>query len=100
MKLVYILVLLIFIKCILLYKLYHSLPVVELKRRARNKNKRAEALYKVANNEAGLDILLWAVGTTAAVTLFIWSARTAWWLAAAVILVSALLAIWLPALLI
>jgi CBS domain containing-hemolysin-like protein len=96
MKLVYILLLVGFIKIVLVYKMYNSLPVVELKRRARAKDKRSEALYKVANYEASLDVLLWVLGTAFGSTLFIWSARTAWWLAAIVIVLAALLVIWLP----
>jgi CBS domain containing-hemolysin-like protein len=96
MKLVYILLLAVFIKCVLLYKLYNSVPALELKRRARAKDKRAEALYKVANYEAGLDILLWLMGTAAGITLFIWSARTSWWLSAIIMLLTAWLVIWAP----
>lgn len=96
MKLVYILLVLVFVKCVLLYKLYNSVPVLELKRQARAKSKRAGALYKVAAYEAGLDVLLWVLGTASAVTLFIWSARTSWWLAALVIVLSAWLVIWAP----
>jgi CBS domain containing-hemolysin-like protein len=97
MKLVYILLAVIVIKCVLLYKLYNSVPALELKRLARAKNKRAESLYKVANYEAALDVLLWILGTASAVTLFIWSARTSWWLAAVVMVLTAWLVIWAPA---
>ena len=97
MKLVYILLALGLIKCILLYKLYNSVPALELKRQARAGNKRAADLYKVANYEAGLDLLLWLAGTAVAAVLFIWSARTSWWLAAIMVVVSAWLVIWAPA---
>jgi len=97
MKLVYILLALIFVKCILLYKLYNGISVLELKRQAREKNHRASSLYKAANYEASLDALLWILGAASGVTLFIWSARTSWWLAAIVMLVSAWLIIWAPA---
>jgi CBS domain containing-hemolysin-like protein len=97
MKLVYILLALVFVKVILLYKLYNSVPAVELKRLARAKNKRAEALYKVANYEAALDVLLWILGVASGAALFIWSARFSVYLAVGVIVVTAWLTIWAPA---
>lgn len=97
MKLVYILLALGLIKCILLYKLYNSVPTLELKRQAQAGNKRAAALYKVANYEAGLDLFLWLVGTALAAVLFIWSSRTDWWLAAIMVAITAWLVIWAPA---
>ena len=69
MKLVYILLALAVAKCILLYRLYNSLPALELKRRARGSDKRAAALYKVAAYEAALDVLLWLIGTASAAVL-------------------------------
>jgi CBS domain containing-hemolysin-like protein len=97
MKLVYILLALGLIKCILLYKLYNSVPALELKRQARAGNKRSASLYKAANYEAGLDLFLWLAGTAFAAVLFIWSARTNWWLAAIVVVAAAWLVIWAPA---
>ena len=97
MELVYILLALGFIKIVLLYKLYNSVSALELKHQARAKNKRAESLYKVANYEASLDALLWILGTATATVLFIWSARTAWWLAAVAVVAAAWLVIWAPA---
>jgi CBS domain containing-hemolysin-like protein len=98
MKLVYILLALGFLKCIWLYKLYNSVPALELKRQARSKNRRAEALYKVAAYESSLDVLLWLAGTAIGAALFIWSARTGPWPAAIVIVIAAWLIIWSPAL--
>lgn len=97
MKLVYVLLVIIFAKCILLYKMYNSVPVLELKRQAKAKNQRANSLYQAANYAASLDTLLWVIGAVAGITLFIWSTRTGPWLASAVMLVSALLIIWAPA---
>ncbi|MBX4201819.1 CBS domain-containing protein [Candidatus Saccharibacteria bacterium] len=77
--------------------MYNSVPILELKRQARAKNHRAEALYKAANYGASLDALLWIIGTAVGITLFIWSARTGPWLAGAVMLASAWLIIWMPA---
>jgi CBS domain containing-hemolysin-like protein len=97
MKLVFVLLVLVFLKSVLIYKLYNSVPVLELKRLARAKDKRAMALYKVANYEAGLDVLLWIIGTASGAGVIIWASRTSWWLGAIAIVLAAILAIWLPA---
>lgn len=99
MKVLYILLALTVIKCVLLYKVFHSLPALELKRRARTGDKRAGALHRVAAYGQSLDVLLWLIGTTAGLVLFIWSARTSWWLAAVAIIITAWLMTWarLPA---
>jgi CBS domain containing-hemolysin-like protein len=97
MKIVYVLLALGLLKIILIYKLYNSVPALELKRLAKAGDKRATALYKVANYEAALDVFLWVLGTAAGAGLFIWSARTSWWLASVVLVASAYLIIWLPA---
>jgi magnesium and cobalt exporter, CNNM family len=94
MKLVYLLLVLAFIKCVLLYKVYHSMPVVEFKRRAQAKDHRAARLYKVAAYEASLDVLVWIFGTASVAALLIWSARTSWWLGAIVATVAAWLVVW------
>lgn len=97
MKFVYVLLALVFLKAVLLYKLYNSISALELKRLAKAGDKRAGQLYKVANYEAGLDVLLWILGTASGAGLFIWSARTNWLLAAAVLVAAAFIIIWLPA---
>jgi metal transporter CNNM len=94
MKLVYVLLALAVIKCIVVYKVYHSIPALELKRRARSGDKRANRLYKVAAYGASLEVLLWIIGTISASTLFIWSAVTSWWLAAIAMAVTAWLLVW------
>lgn len=94
MKIVYALLALAVVKCIVLYKTYHSAPAAELKRRAKANDKRASKLYRVAAYGKSLDVLLWLVGTTAAAVLIIWSARTNWWLAAIVMSATAWLAVW------
>ncbi|HET7827748.1 MAG TPA: CBS domain-containing protein [Candidatus Saccharimonadales bacterium] len=97
MKIVYALLALGLLKCILLYKLYNSVPAVELKRLARDKNRRAASLYKAANYEAALFGLLWMAGTACAAGLLIWSARTNWWLAVIISVITAYLVVCLPA---
>ena len=94
MKYLYVLLALFFAEIILLYKVYHSIPVQELKRRARAKDKKAASLYRVAAHGATLEVLLWLMGTAAGATLFIWSARTKWWLAAIVAVITAWLVAW------
>lgn len=99
MKILYVLLALIVLKCILLYKVFHSIPSLELKRRARSGDKQASALHRVAAYGQSLDVLLWLIGTAASLTLFIWSARTNWWLAALAVAATAWLMVWarLPA---
>lgn len=94
MKFVYALLLLGVIKCIILYKVFYSIPALELKRRAKSKDRRASALHKAAAYEKSLTVLLWLFGTAMSVMLFIWSARTSWWLAAIVLVLIAWLVVW------
>ena len=91
MKFVFILLELAFIKCVLLYKVYGSLPTLELKRRARAKDKRSIALYKVAAYKDTLDVTVWLIEAATGITIFIWAARTDWWLALIVILAADIL---------
>jgi CBS domain containing-hemolysin-like protein len=94
MKILYVLLALTVIKCILLYKVFHSIPALELKRRARTADKRAAALHRVAAYGHSLDVLLWLIGTAAGLVLFVWSARTSWWLAAIAVAITAWLMTW------
>jgi CBS domain containing-hemolysin-like protein len=97
MKIAYALLMLIFFKVILLYKIYNSVPVLELKRLAKQKNQRAASLYKVAGYQAALDAFLWILGTISGAILLVWSARTSVWLASAIFIAAAYLIIWAPA---
>jgi len=94
MKLVYILLILALARNILLYKTIRSIPVIELKRRARQGDKKAGALYKVANYDQAFDLRQWLFCAAVGTVLVIWSARTDWWLAAVVITVTAWLMVW------
>ncbi len=82
------------LRWIVIYKVYHSIPLHELKRRARSGDRRANKLYKVAAYGPTLDLLLWKIGTAVAAVLVIWSARTNWWLAAAAIILISWLLVW------
>jgi len=94
MKFVYVLLALGVLKCIVLYKVYRSVPALEIKRRAKTTDKRAAALHKVSAYGKSVDVLLWLVGTACFIVLAIWSARTNWWLAAIVMVVTAWLMVW------
>lgn len=85
------------IRSILLYKTYHSVPLLELKRRARQHDKRAGALYKIAGYGPVLDLRQWLFATAVGTVLLVWSARTNWWLAAAVSVIIAWLIVWVRA---
>lgn len=94
MKFVYVLLLLGVIKCIIIYKVFHSIPALELKRRAKSKDRRASVLHKVAAYGKSLNVLLWLTGTAMTAVLVIWSTRTNWRLAAIVMTVIAWLVVW------
>lgn len=94
MKFVYLLVALAFLKCVIVYKVLHSVPLVELKRRARSGDRRSQALYKISAYGRSLDVLLWLAGTVSAAVLAVWSARTSWWLAAIATALVSWLAVW------
>jgi CBS domain containing-hemolysin-like protein len=94
MKFVYALLALGVLKCIILFKVYRSIPALELKRRAKTADRRAAALHRVSAYGKSVDVLLWLVGTACFIPLVIWSARTDWRLAAAMMLVSAWLMVW------
>lgn len=93
MKIVYVLLSLALIRGILLYKTYRSIPILELKRRARQHDKKAVALYKVASYGPELYLRQWLFCTAVGSVLVIWSARTNWWLAAIVLVITSWLAV-------
>ena len=92
----FVLLVLIFLKVVFLKRVYHRLPVTELKRRARGGDKDAAAIYKVVAAGAALDLLLLIFGVGSGLALIIWSARYAWWLAAAFVLLGSWLLLWSP----
>lgn len=96
MKLLFIVLALYSLGLIVLYKVYHSIPLAELKRRARSKDGKFSALYKTVSYGASLDVLIWLLDTAGLAALFIWSARTNWWLAAVFVVLAAWLAAWSP----
>jgi CBS domain containing-hemolysin-like protein len=96
MKLLFILALLIFIKCVLTYRVYELLPLKELKRRARSKDRKAAAIYKVATYQGGIQIVTWFLGTISAITLILITASAGWLLSVIILVFIAWLLIWAP----
>ena len=94
MKFVYLVLALGVIKCIVIYKVYHSIPALEIKRRARAADKRSAKLHKVAAYGKSVDVLLWLAGTACFIVLATWSARTNWWLGLVVMVLTAWLIVW------
>lgn len=95
MKVAFIILLTLFVKSVLLYRIYRLVPVMELKRRARS-DKSAAAIYKVAATGSSLDAFLWLIGTSAAAGVLIMAALTEWWLAAILIVLMSWLIIFGP----
>jgi len=94
MKFIYALLVLGLLKLIMMYKVYRSVPAMELKRRARAADSRSAKLHKVTAYGKLVYVHLWFWGTAGFVTLAVWSARTDWWLAAAVIAIASWLVVW------
>jgi len=81
-----ILLIVIFLKSILLYKTSKSLPLAELRRRARASNdKRTQALYKLLAFQTSLKTIILLLGAASGTVLFLLAARVSGWLAAALI---------------
>lgn len=86
----------ILVKCVLLYKLYQVLPPKELKRRARGKDAKAAAIYKVAAYRGMFEIVVWILGTASAITIVLIAANASWVLAVIVMAFVAWLLVWAP----
>ena len=77
-----VLLVLAFCNAVVIERVYRSLPLVELRRRARaGQDKRAAGLYKMMAYGPSLQLLLWLKGSLSAIVLIIWASRTSWWLA-------------------
>ncbi|MEK7561552.1 MAG: CBS domain-containing protein [Patescibacteria group bacterium] len=82
------LLILVFLKCLLLYKTSKTLPLNELRRRGRaNIDKRSQALYKLLAFQTSLQIIILILGATSAAVLLLLLAQISGWLATAFILV-------------
>lgn len=82
------LLVLVFLKCLLLYKTSRALPLRELRRRARaSTDKRTGALYKLLAFQTSLQIIIWLLGTVSFVILILLAAKVSGWLSAALVLV-------------
>lgn len=92
----FVLLVAIYVKVILLYRVYHLLPLVELKRRAREHSKNALSIYHIASQGLALDAFLFLLGAASSSVVVIWSVRFNWWAGALAILVGAWLLFFLP----
>lgn len=86
MKVIFFSVLALFVLSVVSYRIYHLLPLVELKRRARAGDKKDKEIYKVVALDGAVDVLFWLVGASSGIFLVIVASRYAWWLAAALII--------------
>jgi len=82
------LLVLVFLKCLLLYKISRALPLHELRRRGRaSADKRIGALYKLLSFRASLQIIILLAGAASGTALFLLAAQVSGWLTAALIVV-------------
>ncbi|MBI2589114.1 CBS domain-containing protein [Candidatus Saccharibacteria bacterium] len=75
-------------KCILLFKVSKTIPLAELRRRARSGNRHTQALYKLLAFQTSLKIIILVLGTTSAAVLLLLAASISGWLVAVFILVT------------
>lgn len=86
MVLAILLLALVFLVCLLLYKISKALPIAELRRRARaTGNKHTQVLYKLLAFQTSLKIIILLLGVTSGAALFLLLARISGWLGAAFI---------------
>lgn len=95
MKLMFLLAVIAFLKSVFAYKVYHAVPPHELRRRARAKDARAAAIYRLRAYGQTMDLLIYLFGAASAVVLVIWTARVNWWSSVITMLVMAGLSVWL-----
>lgn len=82
------LLVLIFLKCLLLYKISRVLPLPELRRRARaSTDKRTGALYKLLAFQTSLKIIILLLGASSGAVLLLLAAQVSGWLSAAFVLI-------------
>jgi len=87
---------LVFLMALVLERVYHLLPVEELKRRARDHRPHTAEIYKVVAHLRETDVLLGLLGSLGAAGILIMSVRTAWWAGLLAVLVLAWLIFWSP----
>ena len=90
--------LVVFLTSALLDRAYRTLPLKELRRRARTgRDKQAVALYKMAAYGPALEVFLWLVAILSAAKLFLIFADWKWWLGVVAGLIMAWLGlVWKP----
>lgn len=93
---VYLLLVFLYVRAVTSYRVFHLLPLQELKRRARAGDRTANDIYKMASFGDALDLFVFVVGAASGITTMVWATRTAWWAGAAAMLAEAWLIFWLP----
>src|SRR3989344_8020347 len=84
-----ILLVVIFLKCLLLYKTSKALSLTELRRRARSSdNKHTQALYKLLAFRSSLKFFILVIGVSSAAVLLLLAASISGWLVAVFILIT------------
>lgn len=88
-SLAFIILALLFLTVVLLSRAYRTLPLRELRRRARSgHDKPAAAIYKVAAYGESFELFAWLVGSLSASALILMAANISWWLAGGLILLA------------
>ncbi len=87
---------LVFLIAVGLYRVYHLVPLSELKRRARTGSRPGAAIYKTVAQGTLTDVLLWLAGTVSLIALTKLAAGYSWWLLGLVILAAAWLTVFAP----
>lgn len=82
------LLVLVFLLCLVLYKITKALPIAELRRRARATNdKHTQVLHKLLAFQTSLKIVILLLGVASGTVIFLLASRVSGWLAAAFILI-------------
>ena len=96
MMLVFVIVVLAFIKSVVAHKTFRALPIAELRRRARGKDPQSAAIYRVAAYGSTFDLFIWLMGGASAAILILWTSRNSWWLGVIAMVMIAGIVFWLP----
>lgn len=96
MKIVFLVLAIVFLSAAGLARVYHRLPLAELKRRARNREAGTHTLYHAAAAGQSLNALLLILGALSGAAVVIMAARWAWWFAVIVLAAMAWLLLWAP----
>lgn len=88
-SLIFFILAILFLAAVLLKQACRTLPLRELRRRARSgHDKPAAAIYKIAAYGEGFEVLAWLVGSLSASALILMAASYDWWLASGLIMLA------------